>query len=251
MKISVNCPSYKRPVVETLDYLPFCKVWVDEGEYKDYVESNPPGANIVSCPAGVQGNVCRIRNYILDIEFEKGYDIVLIIDDDMREVGYWEDLKKHKVKTEEFVYFLEKYSLLAKEWGAWLWGLQVNDDKISYREYTPFSTISYVGSPFQCFVGDSGLRYDERLSLKEDYDMTLQQLNKFGRVLRLNKYYYDVKQSEQTGGCASYRNLKKEKEQFALLVKKWGSRIVKRDKGGKGVQGFDYNPIINVPLKGV
>ena len=29
MQISVCCPSYKRPKVETLEYLPFCKVYVD------------------------------------------------------------------------------------------------------------------------------------------------------------------------------------------------------------------------------
>ena len=38
MKISINCPSYKRPNVETLEYLPFCKVWVDHKEYNDYIK---------------------------------------------------------------------------------------------------------------------------------------------------------------------------------------------------------------------
>ena len=32
MKISVCCPSYKRPIVKTLKYLPFCKVYVDDEE---------------------------------------------------------------------------------------------------------------------------------------------------------------------------------------------------------------------------
>ena len=33
MNISVCCPSYKRPIVKTLKYLPFCKVYVDGSEY--------------------------------------------------------------------------------------------------------------------------------------------------------------------------------------------------------------------------
>ena len=41
MYISVNCPSYKRPKVETLDYLPFCKVWVCETEAEAYRAENP------------------------------------------------------------------------------------------------------------------------------------------------------------------------------------------------------------------
>ena len=42
MKISVCCPSYKRPKVETLDYLPFTKVYVDNKEYNDYIKENKP-----------------------------------------------------------------------------------------------------------------------------------------------------------------------------------------------------------------
>ena len=40
LKISINCPSYKRPKVETLDYIGSCKVWVAEREYKDYISAN-------------------------------------------------------------------------------------------------------------------------------------------------------------------------------------------------------------------
>ena len=62
MKISVNAPSYRRPDdVKTLDYLPFVRIWVDCGEYEAY-KANYPDADIVSCPDGVQGNLCRIRN---------------------------------------------------------------------------------------------------------------------------------------------------------------------------------------------
>ena len=118
MKISVCCPSYKRPKVETLDYLPFVRVYVDNKEYDEYVNSNPKGADIVSCPDGIQGNLCRVRNYILDEEFKRGVDVVLIIDDDMRGLYYWENKTKHLVKSEDFKMFIEKYSILAKDLGG-------------------------------------------------------------------------------------------------------------------------------------
>ena len=96
MKISINCPSYKRPKVETLQYLPFCKVWVDNKEYDEYIKGNPGfEKNIISCPDGIQGNLCRIRNYILDQEFAKGYDVVLIIDDDMQGIYHFEGTKEY------------------------------------------------------------------------------------------------------------------------------------------------------------
>lgn len=202
MNIKVCCPSYKRPHVETLDYLPFVRVYVDHKEFEDYKKANPASADIVACPDGVQGNLCRVRNYILDQEFEAGADVVLIIDDDLQGVYYWERTKKRKLPAEMFMMFLEKYSILAQDLGAYFWGVNVNHDKQVYRENCPFSTVSYIGGPFQCFLRDEAkLRYDVRLPLKEDYDMTLQQLNTHRRVLRVNKYYYEAKQSKQRGGA--------------------------------------------------
>lgn len=257
MLISVNCPSYKRPYVETLEYLPFCKVWVDEGEYDDYVKANPKWASIVPCKKGIQGNVCRIRNHILRTEFENGADIVVLIDDDMKGVYYWESMTEHRVEPEQFIPFLEKYSLLASEFGAYMWGMNVNIDKQVYREYSPFSTVSYIGSPFMCFLRGNECYFDERFSLKEDYDMTLQQLNRYRVALRVNKYHYNVKQAAQKGGCAAYRNLEREEQQMLMLIKKWGSNIVKWDTTNRShnlkrhKKNIDFNPVIHPPIRGI
>ena len=86
--------------------------------------------------------------------------------------------------------------------------------------------------------------------------MTLQNMNKYRGALRLNKYHYVCRQSEQKGGCAMYRNMEREKEQFELLRKKWGSKIVRLDTSNKGRSKknrkyIDYNPIIKIPIKGI
>lgn len=261
MKISINAPSYKRPNrVKTLDYIPFCKIWVDEGEAEAYRNGNP-GANIVSCPKGVQGNLCRVRNYILDKEFEAGADVVLIIDDDLDAIARYEmkdgfGYYRRKLETDEIIPFLEKYSLVALELGAKFWGLNCNSDAMSFRHYTPFSTNAYIGGPFQCFIKGNRCKYDENLPLKEDYDMTLQQLNLERVVLRLNGYHYLCEQSTIPGGCAAIRNREREEQQFNALQEKWGGEIVRRDKSNKGKTKKekawdDYNPIIKIPIKGV
>lgn len=264
MYISVNCPSYKRPKVETLDYLPFCKVWVDESEYDAYIKANKGHEDmIISCPKGIQGNLCRIRNYILDTEFAKGADVVLIIDDDFKQMAYFEsapgekyEYRNNKVEADEFLEFIEKYSRLCAEFGFKFWGVNCNADAMSYMQYTPFSTVSYIGGPFQCFLRGNECRYDEALPLKEDYDMTLQNCNRYRGCLRVNKYHYTVKQAEQAGGCATYRNYAREEQQLNALRKKWGSRIVKIDNSNKGKTKkkkakIDFNPIIKIPIKGV
>lgn len=253
MKISVCCPSYKRPKVLTLKYLPFVRVYVDIKEYEDYKKLNPE-AEIISCPEGIQGNLCRVRNYILDEEFKNGADVVCIVDDDLQKIAYFENNSEYEIKKENFISFLEKYSVICEELGAYFWGVNVNSDKKCYREYSPFSTVAYIGGPFQCFIKNAGgLRYDENLPLKEDYDMSLQQLNKYRKVLRVNRFHYYCLQSKQAGGCATYRNLEREKEQFRLLQKKWGSKIVKEDSHSKkqNRKVFDYNPILKIPIKGI
>lgn len=259
MKIRVCIPSYKRTKVETLDYIPDARVYVDESEYQAYVEANP-GADIVSCKKGIQGNLCRIRNHIMRSEFEQGTDVVCIVDDDMEGLYLWEksgETRMEKIKiTHDWLYdFLEKYSILCDEFGFKFWGGNCNQDAMSYRAYTPFSLVSYIGGPFQVFLKGNTCFYDERLPLKEDYDMTLQQCNKYRGCLRLNMLTYNVKQSEQAGGCASYRNMENERKQFELLQRKWGKDIVREDRSNKGhsskTKSFDYNPIIHIPIKGV
>lgn len=261
MNISINIPSYKRPdKVLTLAYIPFAKVWVDEGEAEAY-KQNYPDANIVACPKGIQGfGVPRVRNYILDKEFENGADVVLIVDDDLKCFERFEAVglfgyKKVKIETEEILPFLEKYSIMARDMGAYFWGLNCNPDSLSYRHYSPFSTVSYIGGPFQCFLRGGELRYDENIPLKEDYDMTLQQLNRYRVVLRLNMYHYICLQAVNKGGCASLRNRQREKEENLKLLRKWGSNIVRFDKSNKGhttkEKLDDFNPIIKIPIKGI
>ena len=247
--------------MKTLSYLPFCRVWVDCGEYDEY-KRNYPEADIISCPEGVQGNLCRIRNYILDEEFKRGMDVVLIIDDDftcLRRFDYvasenW-GYEPHIITADEFLTVIEKYSIIASDMGAKFWGVNCNCDPMAYRHNTPFSTRSVVLGPFGCFLKGNRCRYDENLPLKEDYDMTIQQLNMERVVLRVNAYHYLCKQSEQKGGCATYRNRQREEEQLEALRRKWGGQIVKIDTSNKGQttkeKRLDYNPIIRIPIKGV
>ncbi len=259
MKISINCPSYKRPKVETLEYLPFCKVWVDNKEYDDYIKANVGFEdNIISVPDGIQGNVSRIRNYILDEELKKGFDVVCIVDDDLKGIYRFEKNKNYAyesvlVSSDEFIDFIERYSLLCEEFGFKLWGVNLNKDALNYKHCLPFNTKAVILGPFSCHLKND-IRYDEKLPLKEDYDLAIQHLNKYRGILRVNKYHYNCKQSVQPGGCATYRNYEREEEQLKLLQKKWGSNIVKFDKSSKAKKEkreIDYNPIIHIPIKGV
>lgn len=258
MKISICSPSYRRPKVKTLKIIPDLKIYVDKTDEEEYKKQNP-SANIIVCEDGIQGNVARVRNYILDKEFEGGADAVCLVDDDLKGI-YCFDVNEQtnfgyvRNEIEDIESFVQKYTEICQELGFKLWGVNCNSDAISYRHYSPFSFVSVILGPF-CVHLKNEVRYDCRLPLKEDYDIALQHLNKYRGILRLNFAHYMCNQSNLAGGCSMQRNMIQEKRQFELLQKKWGNGIVKRDTSNKGrskkVKSFDYNPIIKVPIKGI
>ncbi|MDI9548343.1 MAG: hypothetical protein QM346_12175 [Chloroflexota bacterium] len=262
MSVAFCCPSYKRPgQVRTVEYVPWLRVYVDGIEADEY-RMNNPGVDIVACPDGVQGNVSRVRNYIMREEFAAGHEGVVLLDDDMRNIAYWDGeprTDRHELPTEYLREWVDHNMRVAHEWGAYMWGVNLMPDPQAYNITCPFTVTRPVLGPFQAFRAGSGCWYDERLYLKEDYDMFIQQMNRHRKVLRLNRYFYQCKQSENIGGCATQRNMRREKEQLELLQRKWGRQIVRND-GHKDrshrakksrVSTIDYNPVIRVPISGV
>ena len=76
MKISFYCPSLRRPEksITQLNY-PFVKLVVKEDEVKDYEEN---GNELVSCPNEIQGNLCRVRNWMIDNLMEDNECLILL-----------------------------------------------------------------------------------------------------------------------------------------------------------------------------
>lgn len=246
MKIGYFAPSYKRPEKSKTQILfPFVKIVVKESEADEYIKN---GNDIITCPDSAQGNLCRVRNWILDTQMQN-FDAIILLDDDYNNVIRWEKQKQIVLNSDMFEETCEEIAILCKDFGYHFFGLNCVTDKGAYREHTPFSTNAYIGGPFQGFLNSCKLRYSEDLNLKEDYDMTLQNLHKYNGCLRVNFLSYDVKQAKQAGGCATQRNSVEEQRQFDLLQKKWGTKIIQKDSSSK--RKFDFNPILKSPIKGV
>ena len=251
MKVKFYAPSYKRPEKSiTQKNYPFVKLVVRESDADEYIKN---GNDIIICPDAAQGNVCRIKNWMLDNLFDDETDCIIFMDDDCKGVYRWQDEKRIKLEAGELWESANKAAILCNDWGFKLWGLSPVPDKRNWREGSPFHTLAFIGSPFHGHMKGSGIKYDESLSLKEDYDMTLQHINKWSGCLRVNFLCYEVKQgmsgSGQKGGCATYRNMEREKEQFMALQRKWGSKLIRKDKKSK--RSDDWNPLLYIPLRGV
>merc|ERR1712032_1137737 len=74
------------------------------------------------------------------------------------------------------------------------------------------------------FVADSSpVRFDETMSLKEDYDFTCTHIKKHGCVLRCNRMLVHAKHSTNEGGAVSMRDQSGSKERYNIniLLTKW------------------------------
>jgi len=232
--------SYKRPSkVRTSRWLKSAEIVVPESQKADYetYNENP----ILAIPDEEDGNISKKRNAILK-RFE-GEDIV-ILDDDVGHVGYHEEGIMYQAREDQFIRFCEQMFLMAHDLGIGLWGVNVQTDKKFYREYSPFSLTSVVLAPFCGIINTDGIRYDEEIFLKEDYDFFIQKIYKHRKVLRYNKWYYMSDHIKNEGGLSGHRSMVLEREHAKKLQQKWGDSIVK-------IRRNSINPVVKIPIGGI
>jgi len=85
----------------------------------------------------------------------------------------------------------------------------------------------------------SKCRFDETMTLKEDYDYTCSHIKAHGSVLRCNRMLLQVKHATNEGGAVSVRDSagKKERENIAILQKKWpGVFRMNNNRAQKGAE---------------
>lgn len=89
-----------------------------------------------------------------------------------------------------------------------------------------YSRFNFILGDF--FVAEvSPCRFDENLSLKEDYDFTCSHLEKYGEVLRVNRMLITAKHETNAGGACDVRDAAGEREKYniRILKEKWPGAI--------------------------
>ena len=242
----IAIPSYKRPTnCKTAKMLTRAVIYVHEFEVEEYKKNYKN--KIVAIPDDLQKKgMATIRNFILD---NAESDHILMIDDDLNGFGYHESDEYMKMKEKEIYAFIEMGFRMCEGMETVLWGVNLTQDRKFYRESSPLSLSAVILGPFMGIIRTE-LRFDERLGLKEDYDYSLMVLNKYRRILRMNKYHYISDHIKVVGGCATYRTAEIEEKPAEALQRKWGRRIVKIKRVAQG-GNMSINPVVLVPINGI
>lgn len=222
--IKVYSPTYKRAgKVDAInifgeDLILACHKFEAEEYKKAY-----PNNEILELPDDLQKNMAKVRNFILE---SCPSDYIIMVDDDVSQLLYIEDKEQQNIDHLEQM-IIDGFNL-ANGLNTKLWGLNLLDDPKAYRVYTPFSLQSPILGPFTAVIR-SNIRYDERLSLNEDFDFFLQHVFQYRKTLRFNKYSYRASHLNKKGGCGAYRLMTDEVKQSQVMKKKWGKKIVRYD----------------------
>ena len=259
MNIKYVSPSYHRATgITTLDYISRCKMYISKEDYPDYVRFNPKHADkFVVVPDGVQGNgkgVCM--NWLKTNLWDDDTDAIVAVDDDMsclmaHEIGG----KDRKIPEDELYEIVENCTQLAKDFHVGLWSFNLNSDPMTYDCFKPFRFHSYLDGQFTVWCDRNDILYDTSLTVKEDVDFFLQNIAKYHKALRVDKYYPICKGFTNKGGAFDFRSSETEKEQFQIMQKKWGADIIRPNRAtatkSSRIRGLGGAIRINLPLKGV
>ena len=85
----------------------------------------------------------------------------------------------------------------------------------------PVQTYLFVIGDFMVIDPNSKPRFDEKMSLKEDYDFTAAHLKEYGVVARSNRVFCLAKHYVNAGGAVADRTSSREQYNIAVLRHKW------------------------------
>ena len=254
-ELNIVIPSYKRwENLPGYEYFKSARYVVPESQKEQYINGRDADRFII-IPDSEDGNICKKRNWIL-----KNIPRPLVmIDDDVDKIimceggEYFKEQGRAKqcikLTGEQAEDLLKQIANLAYEWKCPMFGLNINTDGRNYYQYKPFSLTAPILGPCSGHL-EHDLLYDERMDLKEDYDISIQALNKYRKILRANKYAVNAAHKDNKGGCVSYRTIEREEKACRAIERKWGTHIIKYNTSKDKYTSY-LNGRVHIPINGV
>ena len=165
------------------------------------------------------GNLMQSRNYALDHAF-KNKKICVQLSDDIKKVVVNKNFGEPK-KVELDLAIDEIVSKFNNVKGVKLLGVPPTDNFFFANKLVSVNTFC-IGD--MLFVKPSDIRFDTQLTLKEDYDFTLQHKQR-ANVIRYQKYLFTFEHYSNKGGAVDVRDDKEEQKNIMILKSKWGDKV--------------------------
>lgn len=166
------------------------------------------------------GSLMQSRNAALDMAFSEN-KICIQLSDDLKKVTTNKNFAIKKQIDLDFA-IQELINIFNKVGGVYLMGIPPTSNDFYAKNLISKNTFC-IGD--MLFVKPNPLRFDNILTLKEDYDYTLQHLDKYGNCFRYQKYLFEFEHYKNKGGAVDYRTEQEEQKNIKILFAKWGNKI--------------------------
>jgi glycosyltransferase involved in cell wall biosynthesis len=182
--------------------------------------------NVIGVPNNIQG-ITSTRNWILKNTDDKW---VVFLDDDAKYVGFTEmgysQAKKKDILKEDFWVeeFLKAFDL-TEQIGFKMWGVKTESAPRSVYPFKPILTKTYLTASCMGMVNDGEFYFDENFKVKEDYEICLRHIVKYGGILGIRYLHWENEHWITEGGCKDYRTVEIEKKAIKDLVKLYPGMI--------------------------
>jgi hypothetical protein len=223
----IAIPTYKRPnkllTLELANNIVGAEnvyiIFHTNEDYLEYSKNYQIKNKIITNLTGIT----KQRNAILN-HFPVGTEIIMM-DDDVTEIYILENNKLRSLTPFEiFKQFTNNFNICKKN-NCFIWGIYPVKNAYFMKK-----RINNKGFIIGCCFGiiNNELRYDENLTSKEDYDITLQNIKKYNKVARFDYLTTNAKHY-QKGGCEEIWKTNKKRLDVEYLIKKWG-KLIKLNK---------------------
>jgi len=173
------------------------------------------------------GGLIESRNMALDHAGQNDY-ICVQLSDDLTRLRLWRG-KEEKPEPIDFkkalatvLKAMQRTGFIETRPPVYLGGAAVTDN--AFFSSGGIKNEGFILGDFMV-IRPSKIRFDSNLRLKEDYDFTLQHLQKFGKVARVESILPSFAHRKNKGGAVAYRTSALEKEAIAYLMKKWPGKL--------------------------
>jgi len=166
------------------------------------------------------GKLLESRNFALKHAFQNNV-ICVQLSDDLKKVSTNNNFGIKKIVDLDVAIndLVSKFNRIPN---VYLMGIPPTDNDFYAKNLISKNTFC-IGD--MLFVKPCNLYFDESLTLKEDYDYTLQHLEFYGHCFRYQKYLFTFEHYKNKGGAVDYRTDNEEQKNITYLCQKWKDKI--------------------------
>jgi hypothetical protein len=224
------------------------QVCVPESQAADYLAVTP---HVVTHPDNILGLTPKL-NWMLDNLMDG--EALVFLDDDLEYLCRCftspAEAAMRKITAPDVIEpIIQQTCDLAGDVGAFYFGWESSESTIRYYSgLKPFKLTGFINGCAMGFRRGHGLRFDERIVAKNDYDIACANAFRHRICFRNTRYAFCQRETfTGAGGQSFHRNSTTERRDAAILREKYGD-VIQLGKVG-GMRRSDYAGAVKVTLK--